>query len=286
MPAGLPDKIFWSPNLLDRLVTVEHPAGLTLLAPARVELKSRKTLPAVLRRTASLRGAALLPLPDFAAVIAVDLQSNDLWTELGVQPHDDARPIEAPAGDELARMGEGSTTETLPVELRSRLGIPWEPSELLLVAIAGEQRSEPRRVILAGPVRRGPGAAPVLRSLDAAPASVVSADGSPPIPATEGISLAVERRDGHVLLHGSYRVPVAAADSRAGFVALHLVFSGSINPWPLPVRLKLAVATEAISTGHFTVEPAALRLSEPRAFTVWAFSRTALGGPALVPAPN
>jgi hypothetical protein len=273
---SMTDELFWSADPAAALEDVPLQRGLELLAPAQVDLARRATLPVVVRRKVSMRDDARAPLPRFAALLAVDLDRNLLYTDLAVATRDDGGRWAAPDEAALAQM-RGDSSQALTVDLRERLGVPWRAGELMVVAVVGSQRSAARRISLTGPSPRSADAR-ASRERDAQDVSWERSPQSPPLPAANGIALAAAGQK----LTGAYRLPVSEADRKAGWVAIHLVFCGHAAPWPLPVRLR-AKANSPVAEGSFALDVSAQNLSASQPFTVWAVSRDSLSEPAGVP---
>ncbi len=259
------DELFWLSGPVEEVAKVAPPRdGLTLLLPARVDLGARKSLPAVLRRKASMRDDMLAPLQRFGVVVALDLGTDQAFAGLARPPLDGEPTFREPAKKALSEVAPMKTTQQLLVDLRAALVLPWRAGELLIFAAARTLRSEPMHVVLQGGTSGEPPPAP---EREAAVISRETAKSSPPLPAVAGIALKVDAKD-H-LLHGAYRLRSESF--------IHLVFCGRIYPHPSVFRLH-AQGVE----GHFTVDLSTLGLGSPQPYTVWAVSRDAVGGPAEV----
>jgi hypothetical protein len=288
-PAGLElaDDEFWSDSLAAR-ADAAAADGLVLAAPASAALDQRQTLPVLIRRTGPVRDSIAAPMGRFALVHAVNLVTNELFTDLAVRPRDDPRPWTEPTPEQLQGIS-GRTSEPAVADLRDRLGLPWRPGELLVVATVRELRSNARRIALVAPREFGPQPGQPSRESSAHPSSRERSARSPSIPAEPGIALAAElapagQRD-PAILHAAYRIRALPSDRKAGGVAVHLVFSGRLDPSPVPVRVLVPVPADGgeVATGYFSIGLAALGLAAAEQYQVFAISREAIGGPALTP---
>jgi hypothetical protein len=260
------DELFWSSGPVGAVAKAVPPRdGVQLLVPARVDLGERQTLPAVLRRKASMREDLVAPLLRFGVVVALDLEKDEAFAGLAQAPRDNAGAFVEPDAEQLEQAGEGKTTQALQVDLRAALVLPWRPAELLVFGAVRDHRSEPVRVALQG---GGPAEPQPARERALEVASRERVHGSPAVPGAPGIAIAVDASQ-HAL-HGAYRLAAGSF--------IHLVFCGRKHPRPTVVRLR-AEGPE----GHFNVALPAVKLGAPQAYTVWAVARDAISAPAEAP---
>jgi hypothetical protein len=261
------DDLFWSSDAVAAVAKVAPPRdGLQLLAPAQVEVEVRQNLPAVLRRKTSLRDDMLAPLPRFATIVALDLVSDEAFAGPAQATRDGEPSFREPDAKTLARVMPAKTTQALLVDLRTTLALPWRAGELLVFGAARDLRSEPVHVVLHGAASGEPRPA---REREVEVHSREKTDGSPEFPRSVGISMSVDAR--HRMLHGAWHL------NGANFI--HLVFCGRTYPQPIVVRLRAHNPQ-----GYFNLELPAVGLGSPQAYTVWAVTRDAIGGPVEVPA--
>jgi hypothetical protein len=254
------DDLFWG-ALPDDLLYRAAPQGLSLLAPARVELGRRATLPVAVRRRASLRDDARAPLGRFGVLIAVDPERNQLWVGRVAQPDDDVPAFQPPSDAELDEVGDGATTQVARVELREQLKLPWRPAHLRILAALHDKRSEVHAVLLEG---AGDGQEPAQPEPVDAPSSR-----EPAAPAKPGVVLATKGST----LHGGLRS--GTPDKGAAIVHLVCVFEDDGFPVHLAFRVPLHGGTGGFALGPKELAP----LNPGRPVWVWAFERALVSGP-------
>ena len=317
-PTGLTDDDFWSGS--EEAIEAfrdtrrgEVSEELVLDGPTTVSLSDRGGLPMHVYWRAPLRRTAASPLQENLRIAVVHL-----GRAFYVEPQRVFEPTEP------FEPGDGVTTEYRAFDLRARLGLPWKRGTLLVTGLlrdqitnrvrirlddgVGAHRDEEVERFLAEQARLP--TAPDVHPLPGSPfPSFARLEGSPPVPTSAGIALAIERivvtrRGARAVLHGSFRLPVldrelvsptapwqpAAGVSRerpAAIVPLTLaiVGSGSARAMIRPMRVPVWGPLEGReSTGHFAVDlltdedfPA-----EAQTFFVYAMSGEILTGPTLV----
>lgn len=238
------------------------PPGVSLLAPATVELASRSTLPVVIRRRASLVEAAKVPLEHFAVAVAVDLKRDRVYAARAVALEDDAPAFEPPGEHGL---GGGETTQLAQADLRARLGLPWRGARLQLWALAGGMLSKPIQVELTGNDSAGeaaPEAPPAPGLRDARP------------PAHPGVAL---HPHGHSL-RGALRV-----HGNAPSALVHLVFVFQDDGFVSQRDFRVSLHGGA---GGFELGPRELAGINPgRPLRVFAFVQETASAPVLFTVP-
>jgi hypothetical protein len=260
MNESISDDVFWSSDPAARVGELAPPRdGLELLAPRRVELDARRTLPVVLRRKVALRDDMQAPLPRFGIVVALDRDADVAFAGLATAPRDGERPFRAPDDQTLARVAPAVTTRAIVVDLREALGIPWHPANLVAFGAARRMRSEPVTIRLEG---QGAPGSDASGERDLADVSWTPGPGD-----AKGLALSADAAG--TRLRGSYRIRQGSA--------IHLVFSG--DTWAGPTVWRLQPKS---LQGGFAVETTAVPLGSPQTYTVWAVAGDAIAGPATV----
>lgn len=284
--------------------------------PGRVVLEQRSTAPAVIYRGGSYRELWALSFLERAVVTAIEVERNQLY--VGRLSHEEVEPQaldpeKAPAG---------STTDSAVIDLREQLRLPWEPGRYLVTVLLREHHSNRSSTELAhvAGAFQDPEAARFeaearaqLHPSEIAPLpgrpfpSYDRLDRSPPVPASPGIALSIERvvrrQDGaRNILYGAFRLPVGAeeivrepervagavaADPPSAVVRIHLVSTHSGGPRVGVVTLDVptwdaAAGPGAMVTGHFAVDAFELGLASPTELQTtffYAFARAVMAGP-------
>jgi hypothetical protein len=262
---GLSDDDFWdqadakSAALRRQLLKSKQPAFF-IDAPSRVVLERRQTAPVVCFFAADntvLRQGK--PQQD-GVVVALNLRDNSVLAQMAWTSK---RSMAAAQG---AAPGPGMGAESFTIDLRDRLGVPWQPGEYLVNVILRDQVSNRVRIRLASD--KTPYVDPeVARHLDARrktapppsifPPPVEGASyptyrdhrGAPPVPTAVGIALLLPRIHTFVegktstVVHGSFRLPSSLAHvverdtaQRTGdptaLVPLTIIGMGSVSKVP------------------------------------------------------
>ncbi len=302
---------FWSDPLRMSEDEPIPPPGLFLAAPDQVSLETRTTLPMVVRRSTSLKDAAVAPFDRLGLVHLVDVDRSRVYS--GFALDQDNAVYEQIASDELARMATATTLEPFLIEGRARTELPWKPAELLVVVTVRDQVSNRRRVTLgAGPSRfEDPAVQEFLESKRGQlppddpfppPGQPYPAygpmDGSPELPRKAGIAIAGDRvtvLDGEssCIVRGAFLLPVrkqdlvpAKARGPSAVLQIGLVLTGADDPTPIPISLRVPVygpaEAGALAPGFFTFDLLSLVTLPKKAQTyfLYAFSRDVMAGPS------
>jgi hypothetical protein len=262
---GLSDEDFWgqadakSAGLRRQLLKAGQPAFF-IDAPTRVVLERRHTAPVVCffaADNAVLRQGK--PQQD-GVVVAVNLRDNRVLANMAWASK---RSMATAPG---AAPGPGMGAESFTIDLRDRLGLPWQPGEYLVNVIQRDQVSNRVRIELASD--QTPYVDPeVARHLEerrkSAPPPAIypplvegasyptyrDHKGAPPVPASVGITLSLPRiqtlvdRRTSTVVHGSFRLPSSLAHvvERGGgqravdptaIVPLTIIGMGSVSKVP------------------------------------------------------
>jgi hypothetical protein len=294
------------------------PPGLQILAPRRVPLAERETLPIVVRRTCGGEDAARARFRDCAVITVMDVDRNELFAGPAAD-HDKVRPRPL---DPRTIDHEATIVERHVVEAREQAGLPWRPGKYLATVLLRDVASnrapfdmartqyedgEVARILagkrgLVPPAPAWPEAGSPLPSFRPVP-------GSPALPGEVGVALSVERvvvlREGVTsVVHGAFRLPIGAealvrgdvdaariyGEARA-IVPIHLLVMGSDVAAPYTRTLRVPAfdvaqiedggADGAVATGYFAIDLFALGGPSPRPQTyfLYVFSGTLMGGP-------
>lgn len=233
-PLRLTDAQFWTePHrtedaILDELSEKDF-VGALLDGPARVDLERRSTLPLHGIWASTYRDNAQLDFDRQALVVAVRLESGQVFVERAMELKAARRT--APAGEETPP--EGTTLRSFHLDLRRRLPLlPWRPGTLLVTLLVRDRTSNRVRVELrlGGDLAQDPDVKAFLdrhrRHAWPQPVYPPSSGGkvpgyrrtpeTPPAPAGHGIALACDRVNvvpagdlgGSVVVRGSFRLPL------------------------------------------------------------------------------
>lgn len=225
-PLQLTDVDFWEQPrrteeaVHERLIEEEF-VGAIIDAPARLPLARRTTLPVVGVHAARLREG--VSLGDALIATAVRAEDHEVrvaraFTPAGRVPEDPDAPDP----------GETRSLFTFQVDLRARLGLPWEPGTwhvgfllreratnrvTVKLEAAGGGYTDPVAAKFLAAKRRPRYPQPISPAQGAPLPSYVARPDSPPIPDAPGIALAVDRlvkdREGATaVLRGSFRLPL------------------------------------------------------------------------------
>ncbi len=311
-PLGLADADFWGDYTRTQEATLARFAGggfrgLLIDLPRTVVLEQHETLPLVGWYVRTLRQDGRRDLEGQAVVAVVDLHTGGLRAARALDAGKHRPPPPPPSGLDP---GEGVRSEMFETDLRRMLDLPWRAGRYAAAVILQDWVSNVVTTELVDGV-------PVGDTRAAEPPAVWPPAGgadlpeyrrrpdSPAVPDGVGIALAAApevRVGGPLVVRGSFRLPLSARDwvvkgSLAGgsktraVLSIALLATGSDDPGPFPVQLRVPVYTvdgeQAI--GHFAVDLVTLaRL--PRAPTVYfvhALSRDVVAAPvrvAVVPA--
>ena len=272
--------------------------GLLLDAPGRVPLDRRDTVPVLGWWVRTLREDLVLDADSRALIAAVDLDTNELRLGLALDSGKTPDDLPPPGGLDP---GEGLTRNMFDLDLMARLDLPHRPARYRVTMILADRRSNPATVEIVPSTsgyrdpevesfvddrrkrRRQPPPSPVFPPPTRGPIPGYAREtGTPPMPASEGISLALEPETEGVdlmrVLRGSFRLPALrrervredwytgerpdVGDAKAtAVIPIHLVLTGAdaVGPWVL--RLNVPVYDEAdpedesaLFMGYFNVD--------------------------------
>jgi hypothetical protein len=306
-----PDKTLF--DMLDPLADANFD-GVVLGAPSFVDIERRATLPLAVLRAGTDRQRCELDMGLHGSIVAVELDSNralvsDAFDRGEVEPAEDGD------GDE----GYGASVDT--IELRELFELPWQPSTYVIHFLLRDRRSNAVEVRLGERGYRDEVVEQLLderrrslrRPLEIWPLVPFhhwqGSPQGPTLPEHIGIVLTADRLvmlgpDARCRVWGAFRLPIpnrelvpeghplALASSPAhAVVGITLLVvaakTGATLEFPLqipclepPVR---SSDDELIATGYFAVELLRLGLpSGPQTHFIYAFSRRAVAGPALM----
>jgi hypothetical protein len=285
--------------------------ALAIGAPRTVALDLRETLPLVVYRGAPYRDLWSMQMEGRAQVVAVDPVRNRAY--LGAVRVDENPEEQAPRDPALAPKGDGS--ETAVLDLRESLGLPWEPSTLLVTVLLRDIVSNRVKVELG----KSPGGfhdeevekflaaeAGRMHPKGASPApgnplpSYRRVDGSPETPAAPGIALAADRvvvmKPGQAsVVRGAFRLPVrlheraapgGASGDPTAYVGITLVVTAGDEAGCTAYRLDAPTwdrldAQSPVATGWFALDlrAAGMLPDRPQTYFVWAFADESMAGP-------
>ena len=248
MPSGplrLQDDDFWGDPLRNRSEVVATIArdgflGLLIDAPGRVSLNRRSSAPVVGFFARSLRADRTIQQERQMLIVAVREDTNELSIALALDAGKTPAPQHPPTGSDP---GEGTTLNSFETDLRTMLGLPWEPARYRVAAMLREYVSNPVSVEFGRDTGdfQDPAVAEFLVAErervipppphpvypprgDAQPDSLPDSlpdyrrsDDMPAAPAARGIQMraervVVDRPGGACVLRGGFRLPLARRD--------------------------------------------------------------------------
>lgn len=330
---GLPDDAFYAdpaPTFDQKVALLHGPAPLLVLdGPRTARVAVQDTIPYLGASVAHERDVARAPLRARAALLTQRFEDGLVragWAFRGAHPDD---PLPAPSEGDPGP----AVVETFTLDLRARLeGLPWDAgtyttwlvlfdraSNPVVTAVKAEEPNDPevrrfleahRRRAWAGPV--SPPAGDPLPCYRALPSS-------PPVPATPGVALAVERvvlaeADAPVVLRGSFRLPVRPGEvvrplaageapdepaprssvcpassgrTPSAVLAITLLLVGDTRSAPRTLRLDVPTwdpvdaERPGEATGHFALDLRRAAALDLQTHAVWAIAGGALHGPVL-----
>lgn len=295
----LPDEAFWESDErgadpMARELVGEY-EGVLIDAPRRVDTRKRTTLPAGIYQLGPIREVAATKLYKLAAISAIDTVRNRIFLAGGQALRRDSDIMEAQPRDP-ARMPDGDMSTTYPVELRSMLGIAWQPARLLVTLLMRDRTSNRALVDLEG--AGSPEELPPARAEDVFPPADKVATfyqmrpKSPPVPAGPGIVLSPDRivdlrHDWQWPLYGSFRLAPAphertAQSPPAAVLGIHLVIQGADDGGLSLTTLRVPAYERAgeFATGYFAVDLMQLcRFRKPQTYFLTAFCGDHMAGP-------
>jgi hypothetical protein len=289
--------------------------GLHIDAPSTVDPRNHDSVPMPFLYVATMRDASKTDLSSVANVVAVRVEDRRLRIGSAVAPKANAL-----AETKLGAESDDPTSERHVVQL-ARLGILGEPGTYKVNVLVRGQISNRVDVTIVKPgpatddtevrkfldARRAPPPAPA----PASPELVKELDGAPPVPAEEGIAIAVERvvlnKPGErSLLKGAFRlkarkseiVPPASAATKeqplpeygeprpSAIVPITLVALGTVDNAPVVLRLrvpsfdKVSAEGDAV-TGQFAIDLLADKnlAANPQTFFFYGFAGEPMTGP-------
>jgi hypothetical protein len=111
--------------------------GLALDAPDAISVAERDSCPALLAEIGLARTLRASPLEQQGMLVVTDLRRHRTLVGPVVQPRDafaDERPLGEPSATQLS-------ARSYQVDLRARLSLPWEASELRVQVVSGDRLS-------------------------------------------------------------------------------------------------------------------------------------------------
>lgn len=284
--------------------------GLALDAPKAVSVAERDRCPVVLADIDLARAMVANPLEKHGLLVATELRRHQTFVAPVVQPRNrlvDGRPLGQPSATQVS-------ARSYTVDLRARLGLPWEAGELRAWVLNGERISNQVGISLRSPRQAGPATTP-SRSLPprptSPPTSFAKTARSPSLPEEPGLRLVAgsTATEGLTLpVYGSFLVPrsavqlVSAEQQKSygspapfGIVAIALVLTGgesseSSAPEKLEVNVPVFL-TDADSprqdrfAGYFTLDLAThVRAgNRTRPLYLYGFCDGLVAGPTSLP---
>lgn len=289
----LPDEAFWGTGAdrardpLVRKYKTSH-FGVLIDGPRNVGLAARKTLPLFAYYMGTFQQTASRSFLDNGLLVAVDPDRNELYLASAIV--DDGERIREPETTKPEEMPQGWVAEIHELDVRERVNLPWKPGRILSQIVLLDLPSNRVETKL----ESGPNAFTDVEkekflALDrgkqnpAAPypgapgASYARTAESPAIPESPGIKLqaarvAVVEGNKPLLLHGSFRLPVAPEETvkpanaaynkehglsdSAACLTIHLLAVGTGQRAPSQYRLQIPVTEVAsgVATGYFTID--------------------------------
>jgi hypothetical protein len=327
---GLEDEAYWTDAWANRRA-IQSPLmlagreGFLIGAPKVVALDKHRSAPLAILRVRKAQGGSPVDFRASAVLAAWDHDQGRLRARLAFPkpppspvPRQGAAPSAAKgdsfSGDATAMISEAST-----LDLASRLQLLPGSGEYTVSLLCLDQAANRCRVrFIDSAAFQDAEAEAYLRALRAEEQGPPRTDPepgrnsvaytpqpqSPPIPAEGGIALDVQRvtvmrPDRQCLLHGSFRLPVAASSKPApsgpdhaatAIVPIGLLLTGSVRPEPIVINLNApsyrpleAAEGGTWAVGHFALDLGAFAHlhGAVQTYFVYAFSGDAMAGPVL-----
>jgi hypothetical protein len=290
--------------------------GIALDAPHVVSPTERTQCPVLIAHVDLARKLVQSPVSRHCVVIATDLLRHRTYAAPAVVQRtrgDENQPLELPSPTQVS-------AQSYQVDLRDRLGLPWDRGDLRVHAVSRDQVSNPVAIRLgaADDSYRDPVAEafieaewakmspPAIHPPPGVPfPSYVKTLGSPAVPEEPYVSISAPRLvESHagasVVVHGSFRVRSTSVQTvgpehrasydepvPAGIVTIALILTGSDGAGPEQVNLFVPVFGQPEGgdhVGYFAVDLAAhvSLLARARTWFLYVACDDILVGPLLI----
>jgi hypothetical protein len=250
--------------------------GLALDAPTSVSVAEQDRCPVVLADIDRARTLVAAPLEKHGLLIATELWRHRTFVAPVVQPRNplaDGRPLGQPSATQIS-------ARSYEIDLRERLGLPWETGELRVQVVNGDRISNQVGIALRTGKKGGPPAtspAPVLPEPKGALPSFEKTSLSPAPPSQPGLRIALgapQAQGASLPVFGAFLVPrsavqIASAEQKKsnrspmpfGIVTIALVVTGGESPAPEKLDMNVPLFLTAAEspqqdrfTGYFAVD--------------------------------
>jgi hypothetical protein len=296
-----------------RMLMKEAFKGLALEAPRTLSTSEQSSCPVLLAQIDFARKLMASPLDKYGVLIATDLRRHRTFAAPAVEPRspsDDDPPLSMPSATQVS-------ARSFRVDLRARLGLPWESGELRVRAVSRDQISNQASILLkAGnkgaraAARKGVGESQAAPPIFPQPGNPLpnygKAQDSPALPEEPGLRIVVRQTSGSAQrpslpVYGSFLVPrsavqiVSAAQRKSyrapipyGVATVALVLTGREAPRLEKVELHVPVYPPAKGSrqpdqvaGYFALDLAAHLpiLDRAQTWFLYAFCDELSAGP-------
>ncbi|KMQ50140.1 hypothetical protein CHISP_2910 [Chitinispirillum alkaliphilum] len=304
-------------NKIDRAMFFDDFTGIVIGSPYMVNIERRSSLPLVSFNRRSFDDNAKFSSRRFSVVVTIDLDRGFLyWNMMEYLPDNVILfPMPDDLKSEAPSRPKGSSTQVHSIDLRERLGVEWQPSNLLTTVFLYDQYSNRQLTTLF--TKDQPDSESISefatnelsQLMDVSPSDVIPVtpkeENPLPEPSEKGLVITTDEKfylnkNEPLIISGSFLIPVFPHERTtpengespiSAVIPLALIISGSVDGCLGVFQLHVPVIEtimesedKSIASGFFRIslsDHINISLSE-QSYTIFAMSRQFLSEPLTI----